>query len=143
MEKTKRIFKDFIKKKNLRYTSQRELIIEVLFQHNIHFTSDEFYDVIRKRYPEMGKATVYRTFKLLAESGITSRVDFGDGSARYELCAGKEHHDHLICEKCRKSIEVVDSKIELLQKSLAAKHGFELTEHRLYLFGICPECANM
>ncbi len=140
MEQTKQYFREFIRDKNLRYTFQRDLIIECLYANPGHFTSDEFYDVVKKDSPEMGKATIYRTFKLLAEAGITARVDFGDGSARYELCTGRDHHDHLICEKCRESVEVVDPDIEILQEKLVAKHDFKYTRHRLYLYGICSQC---
>jgi Fur family ferric uptake transcriptional regulator len=73
---------------------------------------------------------------------LISKIEFGDGRIRYEICTDKEHHDHLICEKCKRSVEVIDPKIESLQKRLAQKHGFELTGHRLYLFGICKNCQK-
>ena len=142
MEKIKREFRTFISKKNLRYTFQRDLIIEELHINKGHLTTDEFYEIIKEKHPEIGKATVYRTLKLLEEANLTSKIEFGDGRIRYELCTDKEHHDHLICEKCKKSVEVIDPKIESLQKELVESHGFHLTGHRLYLFGICQECKK-
>lgn len=142
MEKTKQIFRSFIKSKNLRHTIQREIIIEELFLNRGHHTPEEFHNIVKTKHPEIGKATVYRTLKLLEEAKLISKIEFGDGRIRYEICMDREHHDHLICEKCHRSVEVVDQKIESLQKSLAKKHGFELTGHRLYLFGICQECKN-
>jgi Fur family ferric uptake transcriptional regulator len=142
MEKTKQKFRSFISQKNLRHTIQREIIIEELYLNRGHHTPDEFYTIVKANHPEIGKATVYRTLKLLEEAKLISKIEFGDGRIRYEICTEKEHHDHLICEKCHKSMEVVDQKIESLQKDLAKKHGFKLTGHRLYLFGICQKCQS-
>jgi Fur family ferric uptake transcriptional regulator len=142
MEKTKQVFRSFINDKNLRYTQQRDILIEELSLNKGHFTADEFYEIIKTKYPEIGKATVYRTIKLLDEAKLTSKIEFGDGHIRYELCTGKEHHDHLICKRCKKSVEVIDPMIESLQKKLARSYGFELTGHRLYLFGICEDCRK-
>ena len=142
MEKTKQIFRSFVDSKNLRYTVQRDILIEELYINGGHLTPDEFSEIIKNRHPEIGKATVYRTLKLLEEAKLISKIEFGDGRIRYEICTDKEHHDHLICEKCKRSVEVIDPKIELLQKRLAQKHGFELTGHRLYLFGICKNCQK-
>jgi Fur family ferric uptake transcriptional regulator len=142
MEKTKQIFRSFIDNKNLRYTVQRDILIEELYINGGHLTPDEFSEIIKNKHPEIGKATVYRTLKLLEEARLISKIEFGDGRIRYEICTDKEHHDHLICEKCKRSVEVIDPKIESLQKRLAQKHGFELTGHRLYLFGICKNCQK-
>ena len=142
MEKTKQIFRSFIDNKNLRYTVQRDILIEELYINGGHLTPDEFSEIIKNKHPEIGKATVYRTLKLFEEAKLISKIEFGDGRIRYEICTDKEHHDHLICEKCKRSVEVIDPKIESLQKRLAQKHGFELTRHRLYLFGICKNCQK-
>lgn len=142
MEKTKKEFRAFINQKNLRYTHQRDILIEELYCSKAHLTPDEFYTIIKNKYPQIGKATVYRTLKLLEEAKLTSKIEFGDGRVRYELCTDKEHHDHLICIQCKKSVEVIDPKIETLQKKLAHSHGFKLTGHRLNLFGICNQCQK-
>jgi len=142
MEKTKQVFRSFIDSKNLRYTVQRDILIEELYINRGHLTPDEFYEIIKNKHTEIGKATVYRTLKLLEEAKLISKIEFGDGRIRYEICTDKEHHDHLICEKCKRSVEVIDPNIESLQKRLAQKHGFELTRHRLYLFGICKNCQK-
>jgi Fur family ferric uptake transcriptional regulator len=142
MEKTKEAFRSFIDRKNLRHTHQRELLIEELYFNKGHMTPDEFYDIIKSKYPEIGKATVYRALKLFEEAKLISKVEFGDGKIRYELCSDKEHHDHMICEICNRSIEVIDPRIESLQVKLAEAHGFRLTGHRLYLYGICKDCQK-
>jgi Fur family ferric uptake transcriptional regulator len=142
MERIKKDFKSFMIENNLRHTHQRDIIIEELHRIAGHLTPDEFYEVIKENHPEIGKATVYRTLKLLEQAKLIARVEFGDGKVRYEMCANKHHHDHLICEKCNKSIEVLDPKIEDLQYKLAKHHEFKLTGHRLYLYGICKDCQK-
>ncbi len=135
------IFRSFLKNKGLRNTPQRQQIMEVFFNESGHLTTEEIYDRVRKEDPSLGQATVYRTMKLLCEAGLAREVRFGDGLARYEHAADA-HHDHLICENCGRNIEVVDSQIEDLQDALARKHGFKPTFHRLYLYGICPDCQK-
>ena len=64
---------------------------------------------------------------------------FENNQAVYELC-GAEHHDHLVCVKCNKIIEFQDDVIEKHQIQIAKKHGFDLTDHSLYLYGLCEDC---
>lgn len=95
-----------------------------------------------KQDPTISPATVYRTVKLLAESGIAESLDFGDGVTRFECRYNKQHHDHLVCVRCNMKIEVVEERIEDLQESLAQKHGFTLNRHKMILYGICARCRD-
>ncbi len=135
-------FKDFVKNKNLKFTSQRELILTALLKSKNHVSAEELYDMIRKTEPVIGQATVYRTLKILVEANLVNRLDFGDGMYRYEPNMEKKHHDHMVCKRCGKKIEFIDENIEVLQKKLATKYNFQLTGHRLYLFGYCQECQK-
>lgn len=142
MQEARNQFFQYLAKKKLKFTSQRGLIFDVFWQIEDHVSPEELYNLVKQSDPKVGQATVYRTLKLLCESGIAREVNFGDGVARYEPAFGQSHHDHLICTNCSRSVEVVDSKIEQLQEKLAKKHGFTLTGHKLYLFGVCPECRK-
>ncbi|ABB39472.1 ferric uptake regulation protein [Oleidesulfovibrio alaskensis G20] len=136
------VFTDYIVANGLKMTPQRMLIVDVFLREDGHLTTEELYEKVKREDPSVGQATVYRTMKLLSESGIAKEVRFGDGVARYEQKYGSKHHDHLICETCGRNIEVLDEHIELLQEELAAKHGFVLTSHRMYLYGECRECRD-
>ena len=127
---------------NLRDTPQRELILETFLKREEHISAEELYDVIKKRDPSIGQATVYRNLKLLTEAGLAREVVFGDGVVRYEHNYKHPHHDHLICRGCGKTVEVVDSVIEELQKRVAEQFGFELTDHAMYLYGNCEDCKT-
>ncbi len=135
-------FADFIRKSGLKSTPQRNAIVRVFFKLDQHLTTEELYNNVCQEDDSIGQATVYRTLKLLCAAGLAREVHFGDGSARYEPVKDDSHHDHLICDICGSNIEVVDETIEELQERLAASHGFKLTSHRMYLFGICKNCRN-
>lgn len=141
LQKTMQQFYSFLSKKGLKNTPQRRLIVETFLRANDHVTTEDLYGLVRDIDPKIGQATVYRTLRLLCEAGIARELHFGGGMASYEPTEG-EHHDHLICTSCGKNLEVVDETIERLQEKLAADHGFSLTAHRMYLYGVCPDCAK-
>ena len=140
MKSPQDVFADSLAREGLKMTPQRRAILDVFLEQKGHLTSEELYTRLKERDPSIGQATVYRTLKLLSESGLAKEVDFGDGAARYELMYGEDHHDHILCEACGMTLEVVDPDIERLQEQLAERHGFVLTGHKMYLFGVCADC---
>ncbi len=142
MTEEKDLFAEYLSRNNLRMTPQRGLILDVFLRTEGHITSEELYSRVKRKDRSIGQATVYRTLKLLSDAGLAREVDFGDGILRYEHDYAHEHHDHIICERCNRQIEVIDEGIERLQERLAKRHGFHLTGHRMYLYGICPECMK-
>ena len=93
------------------------------------------YNRVSKIDSKISIATVYRTVKLFEEAGILTKHDFKGGKARYEAMI-ESHHDHLIDVKSGEIIEFVDEEIEKLQKKVAEKHGYELVDHKLELYGV-------
>jgi len=140
--KEKEILEDYIRKNNLKHTQQRIQILEIFLQSEIHLTAEELYNMVRGQYPTIGYATICRTLKLLCQCGLCRELKIEDGVIRYEHLYGHEHHDHLICIRCGKFIEVVSQEIERLQKKLAEDNGFILKKHRLELYGICEKCRG-
>ncbi len=125
-----------------RVTPQRLLVVDAVFG-NRHFNVDELYRTVRERDDSIGYATVWRTLKLLERYGLVSCSKFHDGTARYEAhVAEAEHHDHMICTRCRCIVEFENDAIEALQRQIAASHGFVLTSHRMDLYGLCPRCQS-
>ncbi len=142
MKNPQEVFAEFLVKERLKVTSQRNTILDVFLESKEHYSPEELYLKVKEKDPSVGQATVYRTLKLLIDSGIADVVDFADGVSRYELGYGKEHHDHLICEKCNKNIEILDAAIESAQEKVAKAHNFQLTRHKMYLYGICSDCSK-
>lgn len=141
-EKEEKIFEEYLQAKNLKHSEQREEILHVFLNIDKHLTANELYRIIQKKYPTVGYATIYRTLKLLCECGLCRELKFEDGTTRYEHLYGHRHHDHLICIKCGRFIEVVDPEIERLQERLVKLHGFYPERHRMELYGVCKRCKK-
>ena len=126
-------------KKGVKLTEQRKIIAKVIseskevYGESDHPDVDELYKRVTKLDPKISIATVYRTVKLLEESGILTKHDFKGGKARYEQI-NESHHDHLIDIKTGEIIEFVDEEIEILQKKVADKYGYNLVDHKLELY---------
>ena len=135
------IFKDYIKQFSLRWTSQRKLVLDVFLQQSGHVQIDEIYDRVREKEPTIGIATVYRTMKLLEESGLAEVHSFNNKTT-YERLYQVRHHDHLICKICKKTVEFEHPLIEKYQLEVCERHGFTLKSHRMDLYGICIDCQK-
>jgi len=138
----KKIFQDFISREGLRSTRQRDIILEFFLSSSRHMSIEEFYRKIRAKHPAIGYATVCRTLKLFARSGIAHDIHFGDGQTRYEQIAEGEHHDHLVCTKCGKIAEFENETIENIQKTVADNYGFLIHSHKLDIYGLCARCKK-
>lgn len=133
----------YMAENGLKSTRQRSLIIDTFFEaHDGHFSVEELWSQVRARDPRVSVATVYRTMKLLAESGLAHARNFGDGQTRYEPAVGKHHHDHLICTRCGTIVEFENDRIEVLQDAVARKHGFKVASHKMELYGLCRSCQR-
>ncbi len=141
-EEEQKIFDDFVKNRGLKHSDQRREILSTFLKTEKHLTADELYRLVKKRNKSIGTATVYRTLKLLSESGLCREFRLDDGTARYEHLYGHDHHDHLICTSCGILEEVVDPEIEKLQEKLAIKRGFKISNHKMEIYGTCRKCRN-
>ena len=121
-------------------SSKRDRILNLFLRQKGHLSADDLCDLVHKEDPRIGRATVYRTLKLLAECGVAYERRFGDGLTRYELADDASHHDHLICVECGDITEFEEPRIEALQEHVAEDYGFELRSHKHELYGVCPKC---
>ena len=122
------------KLKGVRLTDQRRVIAKVMSNSTDHPDVDELHKRVSEIDKKISIATVYRTVKLLEESGIVEKHDFKGGKARYEQSPA-EHHDHLIDINSGEIVEFVDKDIEKLQDEVAKKLGYKLVDHKLELYG--------
>ena len=121
--------------KGVKLTDQRKIIAKVMSESNDHPNVDELYRRVSVLDSKISIATVYRTVKLFEEAGILTKHEFKGDKARYEEL-NEGHHDHLIDVQSGKIIEFVDDEIEMLQKKVAKKLGYELVDHKLELYGV-------
>jgi Fur family ferric uptake transcriptional regulator len=133
---------EYLTVKGLKSTNQRNKILKIFVDAGQHLSAEELYDRVKKIYPGIGYATVYRTLKLLAEAGLAQERRFEDGVTRYEHTSLDAHHDHLICTKCGAIIEFENKRIEALQQDVARKNRFQVQSHKLELYGLCADCQK-
>ncbi len=135
-------FRQFLRTRGLRQSQPRDDVADVFLRTEKHVSTQELFELVKKKHKNLGYATVARTLKLLAEAGLCRIVDFGDGTHRYEHEYGHDHHDHLICSDCGKVVEIFSKKLEKAQDELIRKHGYQQVSHRLQIYGICPKCRK-
>lgn len=142
MKSAKTIFSQYLRNNGMLHSSQRVQILDIFLKTKRHPTINDLYNMVRKKNPKIGLATVYRTMRVICDAGLAGETDFGDGLRRFEHKYEHQHHDHLVCLKCGRIIEVISPEIEKLQENLAKKHRFKTVRHRMEIFGICRTCKR-
>ncbi|RUM28775.1 MAG: transcriptional repressor [Aquifex sp.] len=121
----------------LKITPQRLAVYEVLLKSYNHPTVEEIYEEVKKMYPYVSLATVYRTLETLEKIGLVKRVCFWGNSARYD--ANTSEHHHLICEKCGRIEDIdLDQKLAIPENL----QGFKTDSYSVNIYGLCPECQS-
>ncbi|MBU3955724.1 transcriptional repressor [bacterium] len=131
-----------------RWTQARQAIIDIFKKKGGHLSAEDVFFQVKRLYPGVGIATVYRTLEFLHGQSMLNRFRFGEGSARYELKSDDKmaHHHHLICASCGLVIDYTDfleREKELftdLEKALSKKHDFKIDSHQVHFYGLCSTC---
>lgn len=134
--------KEKLKEKGCKLTPQRRSILDIIIENEgKHLSTEEIYDLVKRKCPEIGLATVYRTMQMFDEVGIVYKHNFDDGRSRYELNHNEDHqHHHLICINCNNVIEVEEDLLEQLENEVEKKYDFKITNHNVKFFGYCKNC---
>ncbi|MGC9384898.1 MAG: Fur family transcriptional regulator [Kosmotogaceae bacterium] len=138
------ILRNELRSRKRRMTAQRELILRVFLEtEDDHLSAEEVYRKILDKRLRISKATVYRTVDLLAEVGLLRKIAFRDGVVRYEVVEKDKHqHHHLICNNCGKVVEFPYDLLDELEHIAEKKTGFEIDDHQVKFYGLCPECLK-
>lgn len=129
-----------LKNAGLKITLPRLKVLHILEQSpNHHLSAEGVYKALLETGEDIGLATVYRVLTQFEAAGLVSRHNFEGGYSVFELCQGT-HHDHLVCVKCGCVEEFVDEIIEQRQRKIAEHANFQMTDHALNIYGICPRC---
>jgi Fur family ferric uptake transcriptional regulator len=145
MQKSSVDFREQLKERGLKLTTQRQAVLDMLIEHEgEHLSCEEIYDMVKVNQPEIGLATVYRTLLLLESMDLIYKLDLDDGCSRYELNKNKEdhRHHHLICTKCGTVAEVEDDLLETLEEQILESKGFIVKNHRVKFYGYCSNCSK-
>ena len=131
-----------LRKAGLKVTLPRMKILDIMEgARDAHLSAEDVYKTLLESGEDIGLATVYRVLTQFESAGLVKRHHFEGGHSVFELNEGA-HHDHILCVKCGRVDEFVDEMIEQRQKDIAAELGYELTDHCLYMYGICADCRK-
>ena len=131
-----------LRKAGLKVTLPRVKIMQILESaHDRHMSAEDVYKALRDADEDVGRATVYRVLTQFESAGLVMRHHFEGGHSVFEMTP-EDHHDHIVCTKCGKVEEFYDRIIEEQQEKAAKRLGFEISDHSLYLYGVCEECQN-
>lgn len=129
-----------LKRAGLKKTLPRMKILKIFEKSvNRHLSAEAVYQQLSQAGSEVSLATVYRVLTQFASAGIVNRHYFEGDRSFFELNQG-EHHDHMVCVECGKVDEFVDNIIEERQAAIAKQAGYQMLDHALNIFGLCPQC---
>ena len=134
------VFQKHLSEKALRFTRQREAILEFLLKAEDHVTQNDVYKALKSK--GIGKVTVFRTLKMMEECRLAERVTAPGGLPKYEIKFERPHHDHLICIVCGRIREVQWPDVERIQVKTCKAMNFEPLWHRHEIFGRCNSCQS-
>jgi len=141
---------DFIRRKGLRRTTQRDTIARVVFSKDEHFTAEELFERVRKTDADTSRATVYRTLGLLVEANLLREIDLGDNQTTYDPnFVDKPSHNHLVCIDCGRVVEFEDLNLDLLNDCVTRRLGFKPLRQSIKIEANCEQlrlrgrCANL
>ncbi|PRW64119.1 Fur family transcriptional regulator [Actinopolyspora mortivallis] len=124
----------------LRATRQRAAVSRLLNEIDDFRSAQELHEKLRHRGEGIGLTTVYRTLQSLAEAGEVDVLRSESGEAVYRKCSDQHHH-HLVCRHCGRTVEVADPPVEDWAERIAAEHGFSQVHHTVEIVGTCADCG--
>jgi Fe2+ or Zn2+ uptake regulation protein len=126
-----------LRDQGFKITSPRNVVIESVAGRDDNFTAE----ALAAELAPIGRATVYRTLKLLVDQGLVCRLVLGDGSVCYRV-SHTAHHHHLVCVSCGATEDVDLSDVEDVLSRVREATEYDIVGHRLEVYGICPECKT-
>ena len=135
-------FKKLFKQEQIDNFEDHFKVLEVFLQTESHVTIAELVELLAQNGWSLKPEFVRETMKLMCRFGFAHQSDFNNGLIRYEHRHLGQHHDHMICTKCRKIIEFKEDRLEELQIKVAATQGFHMLQHKMEIYGICADCLK-
>lgn len=121
----------------------RFAVMEAFMQTDGHVSSAQMIERLNEMGYRMTPEFVRDTLKLMCQYGFASKHRFDNGEVLYEHLHLGQHHDHMVCTKCRRIVEFEDPHLEALQIQTAERHGFHLLQHKMEMYGICAQCMSL
>lgn len=142
IETAEHVFREYLRDRGLKYTVERRDILRAVMKNDEHFEAEQLLLDMRQTGPRVGKATIYRSLKLLVACGIVKEVHFSNKQVHYEHTYGQDPHDHMVCRRCGRIIEFDAAEVTRLRILIAAAHKFHSLSHRFAIMGLCEACVK-
>ena len=126
-----------------RLTGPRRAVAELIAARNGHFTAADLVGDAVVRRLDIGRATIFRTLDVLESVNAIERIDLPSGNHAYIACEPAAHHHHVVCARCGRAADVDDAGLAGVVSRIAAESGYQIDDHRLELFGLCPACQTV
>lgn len=124
-----------------RVTEARRVVAQLVADQSGHFSAADLVAAATTRRLGIGRATVFRTLDVLAELDLVERIDLPSGEHAYVACEPSHHH-HVVCSRCGHSHDIDDAGLRAVVRDVARRTGYRIDDHRLELFGLCPDCQR-
>lgn len=136
-------FEEYLQSRGMRNTDQRRILVELVFSQHDHFDADALIEKLPRKGKRgyVSRPTVYRTLNEFVDAGLLRRFELS-GRAVYEHDYGYPQHDHLYCQKCQNLFEFQSDDLVALRDTVAKRHHFQVTGHRLIIYGACESCRR-
>jgi len=138
----KKQFKKLFKQEQIDHFEDRFKVLEVFLQTEKHVTVDDMLALLDRNGWRLDPEFVQETMKLMCRFGFAQKSRFDNGDLRYEHRHLGQHHDHMVCTKCKQIFEFEDKRLEELQLKIAATQGFHMLQHKMEIYGICATCLK-
>jgi Fur family ferric uptake transcriptional regulator len=135
-------FKKLFKQDRIDHFDDRLAILDVFLTTEHHVTAVELTHLVNENGYRLSAEFVSATIELMCRYGFAQKNRFNNGEMRYEHRHLGQHHDHMVCTKCRRIIEFENSQLEQLQLKIAAAEGFHLLQHKMEMYGLCRQCLD-
>jgi len=134
-------FRTFLRQQGHRITEPRRIVLERALLREDHFRADDLAADLATGSSRVSRGTVYRTLSLLVEAGMLREIRDSDTHVHYEPLFGRSHHEHLICDRCKRFLEFTDPALEAQIARACERSGFTPRVHHVTIFGLCAKCA--
>jgi Fur family ferric uptake transcriptional regulator len=133
------LFRRYLHGQKLKFTPERAMILDAVLRKDSLFDAEGLIEDVKSLGHRVSRATAYRTLSHLQDAGILKQVFLDNKQSYYEVIAGRQAYDYLICVATGKVIEINSDKVRRLCEEICKEHGFESISHQLQIYGVSPE----
>jgi Fur family ferric uptake transcriptional regulator len=136
------VFRRYLHGQKLKFTPERAMILDAVLRQNNLFEAEKLIADLKELGHSVSRATAYRTLSHLQDAGILKQVFFDNKQSYYEVIAGRQTYDYLICVATGRVIEFSSDKLRKLRDEICREHGYSPLSHQFHIFGLSPEAQK-